>query len=259
MAATSSDLGANQTDHVVLVGGNDAPKTTTTGPTNGGKGSSSSRVNAATFNLIKAIAGSGVLALPSGLAAMGDYEGSLLLAVLLMAGLGGVSAYTFALYGRLVHTCRARSLGELWRKIQGERSAWFVSVTSLTFCLGGLLSYSILLGDVAQSLSQTVGLNVGRQFWIVFLTGTVLSPLCNLKSLLALAPLSLAGVLSVLITTLFIIWRCPFVNPASPYGAGGALLTTLTALQVPRFHTVNRGFASPSSLVIFGMAVSAYL
>lgn len=247
----SADFGGNnRTDLVVRKAASPEPKSTRT----------SSKVNAATFNLIKAIAGSGVLALPSGLAAMSDYEGSLVSAILLMTGLGVVSAYTFALYGRLVHASQARSLGELWKKTKGENSSWFVSATSLTFCLGGLLSYSILLGDVAQSLAQTVGLNVGRQFWILLLTGTILYPLCNLRSLLALAPLSVTGVVAVFITTLFIMWRCPLVNAASPYAPdGGILLETLSALQVPKFRTMNKGFTSPSSLIIFGMAVSSYL
>jgi hypothetical protein len=249
--SNSRDFGGNnQTNFVDTTAGTPEQKSS----------SSSGKVSAATFNLIKAIAGSGVLALPSGLAAMSDYESSLVSAILLMTGLGVVSAYTFALYGRLVHKTQARSLGELWKKIKGENSSWFVSATSLTFCLGGLLSYSILLGDVAQSLAQTVGLNVGRQFWIVLLTGTILYPLCNLRSLLALAPLSVTGVLAVFITTLFIMWRCPLANAASPYAAGGGvLLKTLSALQIPRFHTMNKGFTSPSSLIIFGMAVSSYL
>lgn len=71
-----------------------------------------SKVSAVTFNLIKAIAGSSVLALPSGLAAMSDYRMTLVPALGLMTLLGGVSAYTFAMYGRLVHASQAKSLGE---------------------------------------------------------------------------------------------------------------------------------------------------
>jgi hypothetical protein len=222
-----------------------------------------SKVNAVTFNLIKAIAGSGVLALPSGLAAMSDYAGSLIPALGLMTVLGGISAYTFAMYGRLVHVSQAKSLGELWEKLKSKQSAWFVSVASLTFCFGACLSYSILLGDVSSSMAQTVGFGgilTSRQFWIILLTSTVLFPLCNLRSLLALAPLSFAGVAAVLITTMFIVLRCPLVNPSSPYTApAGHLLKTLSSQQLPKFNTFNKGFFQPSSLILLGMAASAYM
>jgi Transmembrane amino acid transporter protein len=222
-----------------------------------------SKVDAVTFNLIKAIAGSGVLALPSGLAAMSDYPSSLVPAIALMGILGGISAYTFAMYGRLVHASQAKSLGELWEKKKNKRSAWFVSVASLTFCFGACLSYSILLGDVSSSMAQTIGCSgilISRQFWIILLTTLVLYPLCNLRSLLALAPLSLAGVGAVFMTTLFIVLRCPLVNSGSPYAAaGGKLLKTLTVTQLPKFNTFNNGLCHPSSLILLGMAASAYL
>ncbi|KAL3904620.1 MAG: hypothetical protein SGILL_009995, partial [Bacillariaceae sp.] len=222
-----------------------------------------SKVNAVTFNLIKAIAGSGVLALPSGLAAMSDFKMSLVPALGLMTVLGGVSAYTFALYGRLVHASQAKSLGELWEKKKDKRSAWFVSLASMTFCFGACLSYSILLGDVSSSMAQTVGWSgifATRQFWIIALTTTILFPLCNLRSLLALAPLSLAGVAAVLITTLFIAWRCPLANTLSPYVApAGKLLKTLSKTQLPLFNTFNNGLFHPSSLILLGMSASAYL
>lgn len=150
------------------------------------------------------------------------------------------------------------------RFVRYDGEAWLVSVVSLTFCYGACLAYTLCLGDVTSSLAQTIGLNgicTFRQFWIVFLATTILYPLCNLKSLISLAPLSLAGVGSVLITGIFIAWRCPFVNRSSPYSALGLgrLLKTLSPEQVPKFQTLNKGFLSPSSLILFGMAASAYL
>jgi amino acid permease len=133
----------------------------------------------------------------------------------------------------------------------------------MTFCFGACLSYSILLGDVSSSMAQTVGWSgilASRRFWIVVLTGTVLFPLCNLRSLLALAPLSLAGVAAVFITTLFIVWRCPMVNAMSPYAApAGELIKTLFKTQLPAFNTFNNGLLHPSSLILLGMSASAYL
>lgn len=143
-------------------------------------------------------------------------------------------------------------------------TAWIVSAVSLIFCIGACLSYSLCLGDVSSSLAQTFGWNgvwASRQFWIIMLTTIVLYPLCNLKSLIALAPFSFAGVTAVLITTVFIGWRCPMVNAKSPYSmqGGAQLLSTLSLQQLPKFQTMNKGFLNPSSLILFGMAASAYL
>ncbi len=145
-----------------------------------------------------------------------------------------------------------------------DDEAWLVSAVSLTFCYGACLAYTLCLGDVTSSLAQTIGLNgiwTSRQFCITFLATTVLYPLCKLKSLISLAPLSLAGVGSVLITAVFIAWRCPFVNQNSPYltMGVGSLLSTLSPEQVPKFQTFNKGLLNPSSLILFGMAASAYL
>ncbi len=126
------------------------------------------------------------------------------------------------------------------------------------------MAYTLCLGDVTSSLTQTVGLNgiwSSRQFCIILMATTILYPLCKLKSLVSLAPLSLAGVGSVLITAIFIAWRCPLVNRSSPYSMTGVgpILSTLSSEQIPRFQTFNKGVLNPSSLILFGMAASAYL
>ena len=225
---------------------------------------SSSNIAATSFNLIKVLLGSGVLALPSGVAAFSDHRSALKPAIGLISVLGILSAYTFGLYGRLVHSTNAQTLSELWEIEKGQQSSWIIAVASLTFCFGAALAYTILLGDVFSSLAKSAGfvnlvgqVGITRQFWILVVSSTILFPLCNLKSLLALAPLSLAGVLSVLITTGFMGWRCPWMNPTSPYAlpSGDFLTPTLS----PVFDTFNNGIMSPASMVLVGMAATAYL
>lgn len=195
---------------------------------------------------------------------MSDCKSSLLPALALMVALGGLSAYTFGLYGRVLSIHEAGSLGELWEKEQGRSSSWMISLVSMTFCFGAALSYMILLGDTFPALAATVGLGgvlVSRSFWILLLTGTVLFPLSNLKSLLALAPLSMAGVGAVTATTAFLGFRCPSLNPFSPYqpATASSLLGTLPVALLPQFNTFNKGILSPSATILMGMAASAYL
>ena len=183
-------------------------------------------------------------------------------AMALMAVLGVLSTYTFALYGRLIHKTQARSLGELWESISGKGSSWIVGLCSLVFGLGATLSYSILVCDVFQTLATALGgsgLLITKPFWVLVMTLGAIIPLCSMKDLNKLAPVSAVGVTGIMSTSLFLAWRCPFINPQSPYAAGGALLSTLTASQIPAFGTIAKGFGSPSSMVLGGMAASAYL
>jgi hypothetical protein len=188
---------------------------------------------------------------------------SLAPALVIMVALGALSAYTFSLYGRLLHVHEAKSLGELWEKEKGRSSSWVISLATLTFCFGAALSYSILLGDTASAVAAAGGLQgifLSRSFWIVLLTSSILYPLCNLDSLLALAPLSIAGVAAVTGTTFFLGWRCPSLNRLSPYTQGcGVLLKTLAPRMIPQFNTYNKHIFSPSSSVLVGMAATSYL
>lgn len=187
---------------------------------------------------------------------------SLLPALAILTVLGAFSAYTFGLYGRLVHSTQAKSLGEIWERVKGRKSSWIISLSSMVFCFGACLSYSILLGDAFQALATSGGLSgvaASRPFWVLLVTLTTLLPLCSLQSLSSLAPMSLMGIVGMFATTCFLGWRCPTINPTSPYGAGGALLGTLAKHQLPSFGTFNKGLASPASMILGGMAAASFL
>ena len=117
---------------------------------------------ASTFNLIKACVGSGVLALPAGVAAFSDSSAALLPATAILGGLGVLSAYSFAMLGRLnaAGEVASTSLGNLWENEIGESSSWLVTLSCLLTPLGAALAFSIMLGDMLSSLATTVGVRV---------------------------------------------------------------------------------------------------
>ena len=119
-------------------------------------------LSASTFNLIKACVGSGVLALPAGVAAFADSKQALLPASAMVVGLGGLSAYSFAMLGRLNAAGKtvSTSLGNLWENEIGESSSWLVTLSCLLTPLGAALAFSIMLGDMLSSLATTVGIKV---------------------------------------------------------------------------------------------------
>lgn len=119
-------------------------------------------LSASTFNLIKACVGSGVLALPAGVAAFADSKQALLPASAMVVCLGGLSAYSFAMLGRLnaAGETVSTSLGNLWENEIGESSSWLVTLSCLLTPLGAALAFSIMLGDMLSSLATTVGIKV---------------------------------------------------------------------------------------------------
>jgi amino acid permease len=64
-------------------------------------GSGTATVASEIFNLVKAIVGVGVLSLPAGIAAFGDAPSALVPALALIAIIGVLSGYGFAIIGRV--------------------------------------------------------------------------------------------------------------------------------------------------------------
>lgn len=220
-----------------------------------------------TFGVIKAMVGSGLLALPSGLAAVTDYPGGLGPAHALLVGLGVISAYTFSLYGRLTHATQGKSLAEIWSKVNAQSSSpsspsqkdsgLVVSLISFVFCFGCCLTFSLIVGDMFSSFLRGSSLALptwalSRHASILAITAGIIFPLCNLSSLASLAPVSVIGVVGTVITTAFLAWRCPALVSNSPYAKLNAGLLADVALQ-PSFSTYNR-LRSPAPLILIAMS-----
>jgi amino acid permease len=199
-----------------------------------------------------------VLALPAAVATMGDVSDALVPASLLLGFLGILSAYSFYSIGRTCSEENVSSLEEAWEKIIGKDSSWMVTLSCFIIPLSAALIYSIVLGDFLSTLVRASGLQgllAIRQTSILAVTLAALYPLCLLKSLAALAPMSIVGVLSVLLTALFMSIRAL----DGTYAAGGKYLLTLNDNLRPSFGTKGLKVFTPSTLVLTSMVSSAFL
>uniref|UniRef100_A0A7S4JZY9 Amino acid transporter transmembrane domain-containing protein n=1 Tax=Odontella aurita TaxID=265563 RepID=A0A7S4JZY9_9STRA len=218
-------------------------------------------MSAATFNLIKACVGSGVLALPAGVAAIGDVSAALVPASIMVVGLGLLSAYSFFMLGRINDASekKSSSMGDMWKNEVGEGSSWVVTLSCFLTPLGAALAYSIMLGDMLSSLAETAGLKgilATRHTAILAITSLVLYPLCGLKSLAALAPVSMVAIFGVAATCVFMYMRMA----SGAYAEGGAYFDTIASNLQPSFGNIGTSkVKSPSILVLGGMAATAYL
>jgi amino acid permease len=183
------------------------------------------------FNLVKSIIGAGVLSLPAGIALMASNGASssttnsrILLSTssMLIALMGGISAYTFSLIARVCKMTNSNTYADCWKATKGQSLAWIVALSSTLDCFAGNLTYSMVLADTFRQLFSylfELGGSGGGKYAAVFatlnaynsrtrvllvLTATILMPLCFVKNLSSLAPFSLVGILGMVYTAFVI-------------------------------------------------------
>jgi amino acid permease len=200
------------------------------------------------FSVMKAMLGTGLLSLPSGLAAISNDPSSLWAGCTFFSLIAALSAYTFALYGRLTHAYfpNANNLGDLWQAVYSDKKSTLIPFSNFIYCFGCALAYLLVIGDSVTSLMGTAHWWSSRSASILAVVGGILWPLCNLQSLASLAPLSFVGVTGTAFTTAFLAWRCPVLQPTSPYATAGL------------FCTYNR-VASPAPLLLIAMSCVALM
>ncbi|KAG7367195.1 transmembrane amino acid transporter [Nitzschia inconspicua] len=219
-------------------------------------GGGSATVTELIFNLIKGIVGAGVLSLPAGIAAWGSAPSAVLPAVALIATIGGLSGYGFALIGRCCAYTNTESYRDAWTATVSEGSSWIpaTAVTFKTIC--AILAYSMILGDTFVSLLSTAGIAASKVPVTVGLTGAVLLPLCLMKNLSSLAPFSLLGSLGMIYTAIAMAIR--YFGKA--YTTSGKFGMDMVASLRPKFGDVGAsGILSPSAAILVGMLSTAYM
>jgi len=243
---SSSRLGNSLTDAVDLPrGGGNSQQ-----PQGGGTATIPNEV----FNLVKSIVGAGVLSLPAGVVAFGNAPSAMIPAVVLIAVMGVISAYTFALIGRVSKSTHTMSYADAWDVTVGKSTSWIIAFSCFIDCWFGNLSYSMILADTIKNLLASMGIAATRTQSLLGVTGTVLLPLCLMKNLSSLAPFSLVGIIGMLYTTLVMGFR--YFSGA--YAPGGKFLAT--AMTAPTFGNAGAAAAmSAKTLILTSMLSNAYI
>jgi len=219
------------------------------------------------FNLIKAIVGVGVLSLPAGIAAFGNAPSAVLPALGLMLVIGLLSAYGFALIGKVCAYTGATSYREAWAKSVGSSSSWIPAWSATAKTTLACLAFSMVLADTFSALLRTSE----RTQVLSTLTIVILLPLCWLKDLASLAPFSLVGVLGMVFTGISMTKR--YLDQSYVPGAIVATKVVGDAVQhvyenKPLLEKVvspvfgNLGWKaawSPQSLILVCMLSTAYM
>jgi len=207
------------------------------------------------FNLVKGIVGVGVLSLPAGVAAFGSAPSAFIPAGILIAVIGVLSGYGFALIGKVCAYTGAKSYREAWSKTVGEGTSWIPawSVTLKTFM--ACLAFSMVLADTFSSLLET-----SRNPTLLVVTGLVLLPLCLLKNLKSLAPFSLLGVMGMAYTAVAMTVRMFDGSYTMGGETEGKFIEQIASSLRPKFGNMGaESVLSPNALILVCMLSTAYM
>lgn len=207
------------------------------------------------FNLVKAIVGVGVLSLPAGVAAFGSAPSAFIPAGILIAVIGILSGYGFALIGRVCAYTGAKSYRDAWARTVGESTSWIPawSATCKTFL--ACLAFSMVLADTFASL-----LDKSRNGTLLTVTAMILTPLCLMKSLKSLAPFSLVGVLGMAYTALAMTVRWLDGTYEVSGDTAGSLASEVARHLRPKFGSLGASSVfSPNALILVCMLSTAYM
>jgi amino acid permease len=168
-------------------------------------------------SLVKSIIGSGVLALPAGMAAIGNVPAQVLpatYALILMTAT--LNAGFFTVIGTLCGATSSTTFQQCWdRSVGPEHSAVVSTVITLKTFLS-CLAFSIILADSMSSL-----LDLPRTVVLWSITVTAILPLTLLKDIKSLAPFSALGLAGMGVTSAAMLARwldgTYGVNPAGPF------------------------------------------
>lgn len=190
-----------------------------------------------------------------GVAAFGNAPSAMIPASILIAVMGVISAYTFALIGRVSKSTNTMSYSDAWDATVGKSTSYIIAFSCFIDCWFGNLSYSMILADTISNLLASVGIAATRTQSLLGVTGVVLLPLCLMKNLASLAPFSLVGIIGMLYTTFAMAMRYfggSYVSPGGQFAA--------TALTAPIFGKAGAKAAlSAKSLILTCMLSNAYI
>ncbi|CAB9528466.1 Putative sodium-coupled neutral amino acid transporter 10 [Seminavis robusta] len=186
-------------------------------------------VSTSIFNLANNVAGAGILTLAAGKAVSGT---GWIPSLAICLALAFCSAHTFILIGKACEMTNQQTFKGLWGYSFGEKTAWIVDSMVFIQCFFVSIIYTGLLGDIFSALLANVG-SINPEFTtrtsiILMAAVAILWPLNMIRDLSALGFTSILGLIAVLYTVFFILYRAldgtySISEPIGKFVAEGAL------------------------------------
>lgn len=185
------------------------------------------------MNISKNLLGAGALSMAGGIAMFANSPWAVFSSSFEIILQAFVFGYFCVLIAKVCHLTESKTIRECWERTVGKRFAVAIVVVIGLNPLQGVLAYDVILSQTFKSLCETFGILVSNSESLLLVTVFALLPLCLMKDIHALAPFSILGTLSVLLTALGMIYRCV----DGSYQPGGKYYDDLIPSMRPDFGT----------------------
>lgn len=206
-------------------------------------------------NIVADLCPHGMMPLAYGFAQGGP--SGLIPSITLLVVFGSMSAYTMLSLSRLATSTNSKSLGEVWGKLISKKTEWVVDLAIFALCFGCCIFYSAFIGDMFTNVGKALGLaGYFATRWVVLsaISVFVLLPLCLLEDMSALHFSSIVGVIGIVYTTGFTLFRLF----DGSYSGDGALLDFVEEKYFPEWDggfnlwKVNTGTIVLANMICLG-------
>jgi amino acid permease len=185
------------------------------------------------MNISKNLLGAGVLSMSGGIAMFSNSPWAVLDGSFWIIVQAAIFGYFCILIAKVCKITESKTIRECWERTMGDRFAVAIVLVIGLNPLQGTLAYSAILSQTFRSLCNTVSVELTHLESLLIVTIFGLLPLCLMKNIHALAPFSILGTASVLLTAAGMICRCV----DGSYRPNGAYYNDLTPNMQPAFGT----------------------
>ncbi|CAB9499522.1 Putative sodium-coupled neutral amino acid transporter 11 [Seminavis robusta] len=209
------------------------------------------------MNISKNLLGAGVLSMSGGIAMYASNPWAVLSGSFWIVLQAAIFGYFCIVIAKVCKFTKSKTIRECWEKTMGDRFAVAIVVVIGLNPLQGTLAYSSILSQTFRSLSASLNVEFTHVESLLVVTIFGLLPLCLMKNIDALAPFSILGTASVLLTALGMIYRCL----DGSYSPDGIYYHDLSPKMRPSFGDYNEPFSMkvmPLVCMIFEAYVMHY-
>jgi amino acid permease len=206
------------------------------------------------MNIAKNLLGAGVLSMSGGIAMYANSPWGVLSSSFEVVIQAMIFGYFCVLIAKVCELTTSKTIRECWERTMGKKFAVAIVVVIGLNPLQGTLAYSAILSQTFKSLCETIGISLTHIESLLIVTVVGLLPLCLMKNIHALAPFSMLGTSSILLTAVGMICRCY----DGSYQPGGIYYDDLPVNMRPHFGTEHHIF-SPKAIPLVCMIFEAYV
>jgi amino acid permease len=148
-------------------------------------------------NILKTIVGAAIFSVPRAISKTGFYFG-----IFLIIAIGAIFYWSNMTLVRAAEKAGTVTIQDLAKKCFGRVGLSLVNLNLVLLTWGGLIVFTILIGDIVPDLFRMAGLHnamLGRRAVVTIISACVIFPISSLRTMDSLAKFSYAAIFAVVV------------------------------------------------------------